>query len=246
MSRKYRNPPIIEVLCEFQFISGQPWDMTIPGLLYEKIKGEFPEKQQKSNFGIVFIPKEEVIEQKVEVTQRIQFFNKDRTALIQLGPDLLTINHLKPYPTWEIFKPLIFDNLKIYQKIAKPTGMRRIGLRYINKINFDKTKIELSDYFNYYPFIPEKLPQTHETFNVRTEIPYEDGHDRLILALTSAIPEKKGGLSVWFDLNYVMSKPEDIAIEKVSDWVEKAHAVIEDAFEACVTDKSRNIFEEKK
>lgn len=47
MVRKYKHPPIVEALCEFQFIPSQPWDITIPGLLYDRINSEFPVKQQK-------------------------------------------------------------------------------------------------------------------------------------------------------------------------------------------------------
>ena len=246
MSRKYSSPPIVEALCEFQFIPTQPWDMTIPGLLYEKISGEFPVKQQQMGFGIGFQPKEGGIEQKVEMSQRMQFLCPDKSALVQVGPDLLTVNHLKPYPTWELFKPLILKNLEIYQAITKPKGFKRIGLRYINKIDFDKHLIELTDYFNYYPFIPTNLPQMHETFQVRVEIPYEEGYDRLLLNFASAIPEKPDILSLLLDLDYIMAIPERIPLDQASDWLEKAHTTVENAFEACITDRCRNLFMEEK
>lgn len=248
MGRKYSNPPIVEALCEFQFIPSQPWDLTIPGLLYEKINinNEFPIKQQQMGFGIGFKPKEGGIEQKVEMSQRMQFLRPDKTALVQVGPDLLTVNHLKPYPKWEAFKPLILNNLGIYQEITKPKGFKRIGLRYINKIEFDKGPIELSDYFNYYPFIPPKLPQIHETFNVRIEIPYEEGCDRLLLTLTSIIPEKPDVLSILLDLDYIMAIPDRIPLDQASNWIEKAHTMVENAFEACITDKCRSLWGEEK
>lgn len=246
MSRKYSNPPIVEALCEFQFIPSQPWDMTIPGLLYEKINGEFSEKKQQMGFGVGFQPKEGGIEQKVEMSQRIQFLRPDKSALVQVGPDLLTVNHLKSYPTWEAFKPLILNNLRKYQEVAKPKGFKRIGLRYINKIGFDKRPIELTDYFNYYPFIPTELPQMHEAINVRVEIPYEDGSDHLLLTLTGIIPEQPDVLALLLDLDYIMAVPERIPLDQASDWIEKAHTRVENAFEACITDKCRSHFSEVK
>jgi uncharacterized protein (TIGR04255 family) len=246
VSRKYSNPPIVEALCEFRFVPIQPWDMTIPGLLYEKINSEFPEKQQQMAFDMGFQPKKGGVEQKVEMTQRMQFLRSDKSALVQVGPDLLTINHLKPYPTWEAFKPLIFNNLKMYREITKPKGFKRVGLRYINKIEFDKSPIELSDYFSYYPFIPKGLPQTREAFNVRIEIPYEDGRDRLLLTLASTIPEKPEVLSLLLDLDYIMAIPEHVPLDQAPDWIEKAHTRVENAFEACITDKCRALFGEVK
>ncbi len=246
MSRKYSNPPIVEALCEFQFIPSQPWDMTIPGLLYEKINREFPVKQQQMGFGIGFQPKEGGMELRIEMSQRMQFFRSDKSALVQVGPDLLTINHLKPYPTWEEFKPLILKNLEIYKDIAKPKGFKRIGLRYINKIEFDEHPIELTDYFNYYPFIPTNLPQMHEAFQVRVEIPYEEGRGRLLLTLASMIPEKLNVPSILLDLDYIMAISESVLLDQTSDWIEKAHTIVENVFEACITNKYRSLFGEEK
>ncbi len=55
MSRKYKNPPVVEALCEFQFISDKSWDLTLPGLIYERVKSEFPVKQQ-TEISIQFVP----------------------------------------------------------------------------------------------------------------------------------------------------------------------------------------------
>ncbi len=246
MSRKYSRPPIVEALCEFQFIPRQPWDMTIVGLFYEKIKEEFPEKQQQTTFEIDFRKKEGGVEQKVGSSPRMQFLSKNKTILVQTGPDLLVVNHLKPYPTWHKFYPIILKNLKQYQEIARPKSFKRIGLRYINKIEIAEKSVELADYFNYYPFLPEKLPQTHETFNVRVGIPFVEGRDRLLLTLASTSSKKPDSIAFVLDLDYVMVSPEKVEIEKTEEWIEEAHTEIEKGFEACITEKCRDLFKEEK
>jgi uncharacterized protein (TIGR04255 family) len=127
---KYTNPPIIEALCEFQFLPSQEWDMTLPGLLYQEIKEEFPNKRQQTGVGIQFRPTEKGIEHKVEqAPPRIQFHRKDKTALVQVAPDLLVINQLAPYPAWTTFKPKIAEIFNKYIALANPKGFKRIGLR---------------------------------------------------------------------------------------------------------------------
>jgi uncharacterized protein (TIGR04255 family) len=248
MGRKYKNPPIVEALCEFQFVSSQPWDFAIPGMLYERIKGDFPIRGQQMAFDIVLEPKEGgKTEQRIEFgSPRLRFFNKDKNSLVQVGPDLLTINHLKPYPTWEVFKPLILRILHEYVNVANPKGFKRIGLRYINKIDFEGNEIELSDYFNYRPLTPNNLPQEYKSFQVTVEFPYENERDALRLTLATIIPEKPNILSLALDLDYIMIKPESVKLDEVSTWLENAHMIIEDAFESCITDKSRKLFEEVK
>ena len=198
MGRKYKNPPIIEALSEFQFAPGQPWDFTIHGLFYEKVNKEFPDKQQQMGIGIRVKHEAGAIQHEVlQSPDRMQFYRQDKTALVQVGTDLLTVNHLKPYPTWESFKPLILDNLSKYKEIAQPKGFKRLGLRYINKIDIMAKSIELTDYFNYYPYIPKELPQIHDAFNVRVEIPREENHDRMLLTFGITIPEKPEMLSFY-------------------------------------------------
>ena len=50
MGRRYKNPPVIEVVSEIRFSPDSEWDITIPGMLYEKIRGTFPIKEQKTVF----------------------------------------------------------------------------------------------------------------------------------------------------------------------------------------------------
>jgi uncharacterized protein (TIGR04255 family) len=247
MGKKYKNPPIVEALCEFQFVPSQPWDITIYGMLYEKIKDEFPVKQQQVGFGVDIQPREGRIEPKIEFgPPRMQFFSNDKISLVQVGPDLLTVNHLRPYPTWEKFKPLILKILGKYIDIGNPKGFRRIGLRYINKIDFDQHEIELMDYFNYYPSIPNNLPQTYKTFQVTVEIPYNNERDTLRLTFATIIPEKPNVLPLLLDLDYIMIIPEGIPLNELPAWLEDAHTAIENAFEACIKDNCRKLFEEVK
>ncbi len=247
MVRKYKNPPVVEALCEFQFITTQPWDMTIPGLMYEKIRKDFPDKKQELGVGIQFHPTEKGVEQKIEpAPSKVKFLKKDKTALIQIAPYLLVVNQLKPYPIWEEFKKIILDNFHAYKEVANPKAFKRIGLRYINVFEFDEPKIELMDYFKYYPFIPKKLPQTHESFLTRVEFPYENNNERLILTLATAVPTKPNSISLVLDIDYAMIKPEYISFKKIEEWLDKAHERVEIAFEASITEQTRSLFEKEK
>jgi uncharacterized protein (TIGR04255 family) len=44
MPKKYEKPPIIEAVCEFRFSGKSKWDLTIPGLIYDSVKDEYPQK----------------------------------------------------------------------------------------------------------------------------------------------------------------------------------------------------------
>ena len=52
MQGTYANAPLLEAICELRFVPGAPWDWTIPGVLYERVKGEFPSKRTRGSVQV--------------------------------------------------------------------------------------------------------------------------------------------------------------------------------------------------
>ncbi|MFQ5795288.1 MAG: TIGR04255 family protein [Candidatus Bipolaricaulia bacterium] len=246
MGRKYRNPPIIEVICEFRFDPSSPWDLAIPGLVYQELQNEFPKRRQAKQFEVGLRSRAEGVEQEVRTADRMQFLREDEKALIQVDQNLLAVNHLKPYPTWKGFLPLIRRGFEMYCEVAKPTGIQRIGLRYINRIEFPGPGVELEDYFSFYPFLGPKLPRDHGAFIVGVDIPYEDSRDSLRLQSVNVNSEQPETIAILLDLDYSLQQPNGVELETVFQWVDNAHARVEEVFEGCITDKLRELFEEVK
>jgi len=246
LRRRYKKPPIAEAVSEFQFRGASEWDWTILGLVYQEIKGEFPKKRQEKAFEINIAPQEGKIERSVGGSlSKMQFLREDGTAMVQVGPDLLGINVLPPYPGWEAFKALIHRQFDVYCRIAHPIGFKRIGLRFINKIVFPSKEIETTDYFHYYPRLPGELEQRHGPFAMRVFHTYEEERDVLNLQIGNLKPED-GNLIVALDLDYYLAQPDKLELSKGLEWVSAAHEKIENMFEACITDRTRGLFEEVK
>ncbi len=246
MPKPYPSPPVIEALCEFRFVSEKPWDLTIPGLVYEKVKSEYPKRRQQMGITLEFRSQPGGIEQRFSPAQpRTQFYSDDESRLIQVGANLLVANQLKPYTKWADFRPRILEAFETYSQIATPDGIERIGLRYINRINVESPSIEIKDYFSFYPRVPPALPQKHSGFIARVEIPYSKDKDRLLVTLTSAQPEQPDTVSFVLDLDYFTLKPE-MNSEWIEGWIDNAHDTIEEAFEATLTKKCKSLFGEQR
>ena len=223
MSRKYKNPPLEEVLCFFEFIPGREWSDSIIDEFYERIKGEFPKRQEKKNNGFT------------------QFFNENENALVQLKPDILSVNHIKPYRTWEKFRPMVLNNFDNFRDFFQPKEFKHIGLQYLNKIVFEQLDGPLYEYIKFGPIIPSEIPDYFDTFDSTIGFPYNSKRDRLHLRIMSLINDNPEGLSFLLDLKYVLEKPELLPLDQIDDWFNEAHLKIEEAFEACFTDKCRKI-----
>ena len=245
MGKLYENPPLIEALCEFRFEPSQPWDWTIPGLVYDKIKSDFPKKRQQNVLQVELQAEREEVAQSVKGgIARMQFLRDDEHALIQVGPDLLVINHLKPYPTWRVFSEMIANGLSVYRQVANPQGIRRIGLRYINRIEIPESQVLIQDYLLAVPKVPDSVPQIFATWVQRVEIPFEQANG--LLVLQSGLMRQKGqeGTAFLLDLDFVTLQPNTVTLNSTMEWVDQAHIKVERTFEACVMDKARALFKE--
>lgn len=239
--------PIIEALCEFHFEPAQSWDITIPGIFYERIKDKFPIKEQRVGLGVTISPEKGVVQQKVDLQHRIRFWSNDRSSVIQVGPNLLAINQLRPYRNWEAYKPIILDNLGIYIEIVKPKAFKRIVLRYINHIILKNHEITLNEYFNFCPLIPPELPQTVGSFNVKVEFPIDKFPEILSLNFMSApIIDSRPveGAEFRLELNYILRQGELLSFEEADGWIEKGKRILNNAFKACITEKCLRSFKE--
>ena len=241
MSRKYANPPILEAVCEFRLTPDTPWDITIPGLFYERVKETFPHREQRVVQEVELKLEPQAAQQLIRTSERILLFTPDRKMLVQLGPRLLAVSALKPYPSWEGFKPRIEMAWKELEEVVEVKGLQRIGLRYINRIELPCPDVIPKDYFDFYPFIGSHLPQRITSFALGAEFPYAEGRDRCRVQLTTeSISEHQSAFML--DIDYFLAYPQGIAVQDALKWVEEAHNQVEMVFEGCIKDSLRKIF----
>lgn len=249
MERKYKNPRIEEVLCEMQFLMPEgKGDLTYAGIIYEKIKESFPEKdaiigvgfplpQQQGYFEIPKTPPS------LSINIVSRFFKSDKSAALELSNDLIRVRKFKPYTSWSNFKSLISESFKIYREVMNPVRFKRILLGYVNAFEFKEKTINLADYFNL-PFNPQSLPFPYDAFNIRIEGPCEDGSEKLGLTFATLVPTEPGRLAVGLFIEYYTAGEVIIPVDDVDEWLEKAHREIEETFEKIITDTTRKLLGE--
>ncbi len=238
--RKYKKSPIIEALCEIHFSESQT-DSTLPGLLYEQIKDKYPLKEQisQNSFEIQF-EQSGISSQKILQTPMMRFFNQDKSELIQVANNLLTVNRLIPYEDYESFVESIKTAIKKYVDVAQPKFVERIGLRYINHIFIPETLVNSDDYFAYLPRIREHY------FNIQLSLELKSFHDNHASFITIAtIPNKNQGVFL-LDIYDNLKKNQQIDLENIEQDLNESHENVERIFENVITDKTRELFEEER
>ena len=122
----YRNDPIEEALCELRFESDKEWNLTFPGRFYEQIKDVYDGKPRQQNlmeagFQTETQPEGTALQLKGSFA-KVQFPTQDDKKLVAIGPDVLSIHVLAPYPNWEDFYPRIQRAFQEYLKVGASAG----------------------------------------------------------------------------------------------------------------------------
>jgi uncharacterized protein (TIGR04255 family) len=242
--RRYRNPPIEEALVEFHFAPGQDWDLTIPGKLHEKVKGAYPGKPRQQRLlqaslrAEIGQPPGMAVEEGIG---RVQLIDADGRRLLSLGPDVLSVNVLRPYDGWEVFKPRIDAALRAYAEVSGVEKIGRIGVRYINKVVVPEPNADPNKYFLCGPPVPSGLPSRVASFLYRAEHVFDD-EVKLLLTFATIVGEP-GSSSFLLDLDIIWGSDSSIGVDLALEKVDDLHQREGVAFEAVITERMRGVFD---
>lgn len=247
MPKRYKNPPIIEALCEFQFNEDLPWDLTLIGLIYDKLKDIFPKKQQlQLELAIAAAAQANEQTGTLPMIPLVRFLDNNEKKLVQIGQNLLTVNQVRPYESWENFSPFIEKGIEVYSEIAKPRGFRHIAIKYINRIEVPRLNFSMENLFLFRPFIASGLPQNIEAFLIGVNLPYENAKDIMRIQAGTVNSDTPDTFVILLEITYTFAKPEEIALKEVIKVLDIAHKHVEEAFEFCLTDELKQTFGEVK
>ena len=113
------------------------------------------------------------------------------------------------------------------------------------RIEIPEELVQIEDYLRTHPKVPDDAPQVFAMWAQHVEIPFEQLNGRL--ALQVAPEPKQQGIAFLLDLDFFTLPMEAITFEAAMEWIQKAHDdVVEPIFEACITDKTRALFGERK
>ncbi len=244
--RRYRNPPIEEALCEFQFVPGPEWDLTMPGLIWERLKAEYPAKPRSQAVSTVQVG-QQAGGPSIELQQappRIQFRSADLRHLVAVGPGVLSVHMLRPYTGWEHLEARVASALLSYCSVAEPVGISRIGVRYINRIVVMAATVDLSDYFTSPPDPPSALPQQLASFIMRWESSFDDIDGRLVTTFAS-VPEDGEQCAFILDIDVIREWADPMPIQDAMVALNDLRARESVVFEALIQDKAREVFDDE-
>jgi len=245
MPRLYKNAPLAEAVCEVRFDPQTSWDLAIPGLLYEKLKNEFPKRTPLRTYEIQLLPAPDGVQQEAKQSEILQFSDNEDRKLVRVGPNVLSVHNVGSYPGWQQYSPMVEKAIRAYVDVTNAMVFERVGLRYINKIRIPGDQIDLAEFFNFYPNIGKPMPQIHGAYLVGVEFPFEDPEAMLRLQLAAEVTDNPAVHASRLDLDYFNVQPRSVTVENLQEWLQKSHDRVEQVFESAITDKLRVVFDKE-
>ena len=243
MRATYRNPPLIEALCEIQFDHNNSWDETVFGHYYDRVRAQFPGKRQLPQVEMSLARHAEGMAGELRETgTRMQFISADRSAMVQVAPYMLVVNQLAPYASWPAFQAVILARLADYRQAVGAVPLRQVGLRYINRLDFAAASFSVGSALAPSDFLPVRLRQAGVPFFLRLEMPGQRD-SRIVLTLGTVEPAMPDRVAVLLDLYHLRDGAAMVNDAELPNELDEAHDVIEDVFESCLTDALRRHFD---
>ena len=246
MRPKYRKPPVVEVVAEFSFAPGEAAASQYLTQLRGRLLPNFPHEKATSSFVVI----EDKKGPRVETITRVQFWNEDQSAVVQIGENFLAFNQLQPYTGWENFLPRALDMLRTYESAVPSKGLNRVVLRYVDRIEMPFDHADIGQYLRFGPALDIASPPSISAFYVGIELPGDVPGDTLRAELTDAAgtSAETAGVLLTMTCTYDCSEwavsQSGTAPIEAAVWLQRAHDRIVELFESILTEDARLLFEE--
>ncbi len=142
---------------------------------------------------------------------------------------------------WELFRSEAQELWKIYREATKPIRIKRIALRYINKIDIPLPANDFKDYILTTPEIAPSLPQGLSHFFMQLTIPNPDDEEMVALINQTMQPSTPEKLPYIFDIDVWKMVSFENADEMWNEF-EKLREYKNHIFLKSITKKTKELF----
>jgi uncharacterized protein (TIGR04255 family) len=172
------------------------------------------------------------------------FWNVANNQAVQARMDGFSFSRLEPYEDFDRLRNEARRLWDIYRVVTRPTKITRLAVRYINQLNLPGTKVEPEDYLNVYPYLSNKLPDELRSmgpFLMNLHLQQPDLRGVLVLNQALTAPKKPDTISVVLDFDLHVDTPPVASEQELWEFFEKLRQRKNEYFEACITDKTREL-----
>lgn len=164
---RLEHAPIIEAVIEIRCSAEEPWaEDIIKDTIGERLEGyEFWDSTSRFRQGVKIEDNVPITESMEKVGWRgVRYRSKDESYVAAFNRDGFVFSRVGSYETWEQFSAEASRVWEVHKALAQPSGVHRIGLRFINRISLPGGVVDLDDFIFSGPRPPKDLGFTVSSF----------------------------------------------------------------------------------
>ncbi|MEW6750538.1 MAG: TIGR04255 family protein [Candidatus Latescibacterota bacterium] len=171
-----------------------------------------------------------------------RFVSSDGPNILQARVDSFVFSRLRPYDHWQPFRNEARRLWLLYRSRVGNSTVTRVGVRYVNRIDLP-TPLKLETYFRTYPQISPVMPEALSGFFMQLTIPQTDPACELSLHQAAVPSERDGHVGLILDIDVFVARDVPASEDGLWDMLEKLRHKENDVFEACITDRLRELID---
>lgn len=242
----YPNPTIAEALCEIHFAlpDDAPWKASFAGDLFKKIQDDFPVMEPKTEIDFQFeLGPQPIGHSLLPPRQRMCYKHKDRPLLLQLGPNVFTVNVLPEYAGWDMMCQDVLGAWQQAKKALKPEKITRIGLRYINRISMTNDEDMPGEWFHASDYLPVAVLRSKGSFLSRVESQIDPENRIIVTFAESRSDNDSQKKDIIFDIDRIRYKTIPLKDKTLLSEMNHLHDHIWEIFKSAQTDRLKAYLE---
>ena len=242
------HPPIVEAVLDFDCDLPPGHDLVaLEARAIESLGNDYPKHDRQWLQEHVIAAKQDASETTYSsrhALRALRFHQEGGKQLVQLRALGYSFNRLAPYGALDEYLPEIERTWRIYVDLAKPSQVRQLRLRYINRILLPMAadQLDLEDYLKLGPRLPEDRLVFRSFFNQYTAV--EEATGLQVNVTLTLQPPEAGKLPIIFDnsaLSVDPAAPDDWRL--LRDRINALRGLKNRVFRNTLTEKCLDLFQ---
>jgi uncharacterized protein (TIGR04255 family) len=240
-----QNAPIVEAIIDFRVRLSAGFEIKRFKELQAQFQAEYPYTEEQKAVKHEFqhapgkLPSHCV---KDLGTLGYMFRSTDNKNIVQFRRDGFTFNRLTPYTSWDQVFPEASRFWSLYVQSAEPEEIKRIAVRYINRLPLPAHQFAFPDFLTAPPPLPQDVPRCISSFISRVII--QDPETKTCANVTQALepPLDERYIPVILDIDVFQQNLADSTAATVLPKFAELRAMKNRIFFGSLTKKAIDLF----
>ena len=239
----YRRPPITEAIIEVRF--ADPLEASQFEKAAVDFKDTYPIQQPTMAIALGVAPDAWTGSvAQINQTTGSRLSSPDQTELAVLWPQSFVVSQLAPYPGWNHFFGRFERDWQLWKRAMGYRKIARVGLRYINRIDIPNSGqiAEEADFLNVFAKAPDNLGP-FVAYGVQVQFLPDEHGCKLVLNSALVPSPLLNHTAIVLDLDAAVEFGAPQNDKDLYLLLNEMRHKKNSAFEACVTDRARELFQ---